>query len=510
MITAEASGFDDNIDQLNPWYCEASVLYTLWKNSKADIIGLEHYRRFFFYKDKILDDETIKTILKSNDMICCHIGMRPNVATRMNMLIGFPYTENHRARIKNDVFSFLKFIEKDESYRETAMFMRNDIKTRSRIIKGNIFIAKRETIAPYFEMMFNKLDEFIKLGGIKLTKNNVRNIGWFFELLFDSWCVSKKLRTYEMDIVQYDKNIIKREHIFRGKNTRETINKTFKKIEPIKKNSLKTIMTTNYTTKYSVLTYNFGHYDLPRKPKEINPNVSYIFVSDANNVPSPFVLKRDTKEKTSWLNTIKVKTHPFDYVDTDWVVVMDSSIEIVHDISPIIEFCEKNEIEALFISSPYNINWMAEIDQLHWKKRNPKINIEREWLDKNFKDRRLNIESMFYVLKRTDLTIKLFGEITKRNEELAKLGSPPRPSQVIYSAVIANEFADDVKSGKISFMSSWQIRGAGSLMRVFQHGKISPNPPLKCRDEVNIIGSNTKLYEFRDLDNKYANNTKHM
>lgn len=37
----------DNIDFLNLWYCELTGLYYLLKHTKDDIIGLEHYRRYF-------------------------------------------------------------------------------------------------------------------------------------------------------------------------------------------------------------------------------------------------------------------------------------------------------------------------------------------------------------------------------------------------------------------------------------------------------------------------------
>ena len=38
--------YDDNISQLNKYYCELTGIYHAWKNSDAEYIGISHYRRY--------------------------------------------------------------------------------------------------------------------------------------------------------------------------------------------------------------------------------------------------------------------------------------------------------------------------------------------------------------------------------------------------------------------------------------------------------------------------------
>ena len=70
----------DNISSMNPYYCELTGMYWMWKNTSADIIGLVHYRRYFYDKyifsdpKKILDKKTIQNMMSKYDVIVAQRG----------------------------------------------------------------------------------------------------------------------------------------------------------------------------------------------------------------------------------------------------------------------------------------------------------------------------------------------------------------------------------------------------------------------------------------------------
>ena len=83
----------DSISEKNPFYCELTALYWLWKNCDASYKGLVHYRRYLGSPDfsrrhapnrlnRIASGDEIRALLKSHDVI---------VAKKRNYLIETVY-----------------------------------------------------------------------------------------------------------------------------------------------------------------------------------------------------------------------------------------------------------------------------------------------------------------------------------------------------------------------------------------------------------------------------------
>ncbi len=44
----------EQISSKNPYYCELTGMYWIWKNVSCDVIGVCHYRRFFMREGRLL------------------------------------------------------------------------------------------------------------------------------------------------------------------------------------------------------------------------------------------------------------------------------------------------------------------------------------------------------------------------------------------------------------------------------------------------------------------------
>jgi len=163
----------DNIDELNPWYCELTGLYYLWKNEKDDIVGLEHYRRYFLDDDnRLITENEVNEALKDNDII-----LRRFIYSTHHQKDGFEWPEQQG--ILTQFIEFLYQINEPDF----AMFCLHLLKTSPEFAQCNMFIAKRHVIDEYCDWLFSIIDK----ANFEYFKQFPRLIGYFGEFMFFSW-----------------------------------------------------------------------------------------------------------------------------------------------------------------------------------------------------------------------------------------------------------------------------------------------------------------------------------
>lgn len=161
---------EDNIDFLNPWYCELTGLYHLWKNCNDDIVGLEHYRRYFVNgKNKILSEQEVLNILKDNDVICKKYFFK----TKYN---GTGIYRGH-GWLKI-LYKFISNIDDEELQKYTRVYLMKKYEAQC-----NMFICKKEIINKYCDELFSILTKF----EAREFYNIPRIIGYLAESFFGAW-----------------------------------------------------------------------------------------------------------------------------------------------------------------------------------------------------------------------------------------------------------------------------------------------------------------------------------
>jgi hypothetical protein len=183
----------DNISDKNPYFCELTALYSLWKNSKAKYKGLVHYRRYFTLHKNIpkedrlscvLTDKEIEELTKSYDIIL------PN--KRRYIIENLWSHYNHTLHIE-PLKKTGEIIEKEYP---TYFAEFKNLKSRKSAHMFNMLIAKSEIVDEYSDWLFNilfKLEKELKKNkdAPKYSGFHARFYGRISELLFDVWLYTK-------------------------------------------------------------------------------------------------------------------------------------------------------------------------------------------------------------------------------------------------------------------------------------------------------------------------------
>lgn len=183
----------DNIDNMNPWYCEITGLYRIWKYDKDDIIGLEHYRRYFLNDDnRILSLENAKEKLKD-----CDILLRRFQYKRYGLRDGFAWLESE------DMMKYLiEFLYTcgDDKF---AIFCLHELETQPEMSQCNMFIGKAEVVNKYCKWIFNAL----KNANFEKFKEKPRIFGFLTEFVFLAWLKYNGYKVKWCRTLTFDKDV---------------------------------------------------------------------------------------------------------------------------------------------------------------------------------------------------------------------------------------------------------------------------------------------------------------
>lgn len=111
--------------------------------------------------------------------------------------------------------------------------------------------------------------------------------------------------------------------------------------------------------RYSVLTFNFGNYEVFREPEEVDEECEYVYVTDNPNLKSDkwkIIVEERFKEHSPYFKSFYVRYHPFEYVSTNTCIVIDSSMKIKKKLNKIVDDFNDSEHDIGLLLMPFHDN----------------------------------------------------------------------------------------------------------------------------------------------------------
>ncbi|MBQ6138742.1 MAG: DUF4422 domain-containing protein [Methanobrevibacter sp.] len=191
----------DNISEKNQYYSELTGLYWMWKNSDADIVGLNHYRRLlvngFLGTGDLLKKEQIERDLEENAVI----------------------VSKRKKEIESVYDNFLLYVSKEDFLISCELFEEfypEYKETFYKVLYGNdlfsysIFVAYKDWFDSYCSWLFPYLFELEK----KIYESNnleqKRVIGYIAEILLDVYIKHNefKAKEYYLRLLEAKSNVL--------------------------------------------------------------------------------------------------------------------------------------------------------------------------------------------------------------------------------------------------------------------------------------------------------------
>lgn len=190
----------DNISIKNKAYNMLAPMYWVWKNSKADYVGIVHYRRFLVYKkktkngwDNILNYDEARELCEKYPIIFPKKSYYPFFTLRSHYIKTFKGLKKIHTLDLDTMRDVISDLYPD------YLNAHDKVMSRSWGHQGNIYIMRKDYYDNHCEFMFDVLNECEKrLQGKRHDYN--RYIASLAEFLPDIWCEKNGFKYFELPL----------------------------------------------------------------------------------------------------------------------------------------------------------------------------------------------------------------------------------------------------------------------------------------------------------------------
>lgn len=199
----------DNISKKNPNFCELTCHYWVWKNLKnVDIIGLNHYRRYFDFQKKWPQFSADKHFIKTDEFLKqdYHFPDLDNLLNEYDIIL--PVARHWRVsntqqygdyHIAKD-WEMLRQIIKERSPQYIPAFEKT-MDQSNKSVGYNMFITHWKHFDAYSEWLFDILFEVERRVPPIDDPIQSRIYGYMSERLINVFCEHNQLRTKHMPLI---------------------------------------------------------------------------------------------------------------------------------------------------------------------------------------------------------------------------------------------------------------------------------------------------------------------
>ena len=183
----------ENISAKNRGWCELTALYWAWKNTKADAVGLVHYRRHFRWRGGIASGAEICEALSRADAV---------LPKRRNYFIESTYSQYIHAHHAEDLDETRRILE--EKHPDFLPAFDSAMKSTSGH-RFNMMVMKRPLLDDYCTWLFGVLSELERRLDISSYSDYDRRVfGFVAERLLDVYIVARGVNFVEMPVLHLE------------------------------------------------------------------------------------------------------------------------------------------------------------------------------------------------------------------------------------------------------------------------------------------------------------------